>query len=101
MTRRVDPRLRFAGSVFAGGARSQGGLTGTHGGRGTIWQPRDKDKKRAAVTQASTNVAEADGMVNSCTAAVGDAFMGLITRGLIARVKVTVVPMKDSYPVVR
>ena len=40
-------------------------------------------------------------MVKCWRATVGDAFMGLITRGLIARVKVTVVPMKDSYPVVR
>ena len=36
-------------------------------------------------------------MVKCWRATVGDAFMGLITRGLIARVKVKMVPMKDSY----
>jgi hypothetical protein len=38
MTRRVDPRLRFAGSVFAGGARSQGGRGGP--GRRRPWSSR-------------------------------------------------------------
>ena len=33
MTRHIDPRLRFAGSVFAGGARSQGGRVDLGHGR--------------------------------------------------------------------
>ena len=40
-------------------------------------------------------------MAKSWRATVGDAFMGLVTRGLIARVKVKMVPMQDSYPVMR
>jgi hypothetical protein len=54
-----------------------------------------------AVPQTSANVTEAYGTVKSWRARVGDAYMGLITRGLIARVKVKMVPMKDSYAVMK
>jgi hypothetical protein len=41
---------------------------------------RDLGKKRAAVPQASANVAEAYGMAESCGAAVGDAWMAVLLR---------------------
>jgi hypothetical protein len=53
------------------------------------------------VPQASANVLETYGMAKSWRATVGDAFMGLITRGLIARVKVKMFLMNGNYAVMK
>jgi hypothetical protein len=54
--------------------------SGRNGRPGHLWSPRNVDNKRATVTQASANVAEAYGMAKSCTAAVGDAWMTVLMR---------------------
>ena len=40
-------------------------------------------------------------MVKCWRATVGDGFVGLITRGVIARVKVKMFLMNDNYPVIK
>jgi hypothetical protein len=44
-------------------------------------------KSCAAVTEAVVNVMEMYGMVKSCTATVGEAFMAMMTMGMISRVR--------------
>jgi hypothetical protein len=54
---------------------------GAHGGRGTLWSPRDVDNKCVVVPPASTNVRR-DGMVKGRTVAVGDAWVTALLRFL-------------------
>ena len=67
----------------------------------TVVAATGTDAHRGAVREASAKVMETLGMVKSWRATVGDAFMGLITRGLIARVKVKMVPMNGNYAVMK
>jgi hypothetical protein len=105
MTRRIDSPLPLPVRCLLAQRCRKAALWVPMAAGASFSPPGDVDNKCDAVTEAGAKVKEANGTVKSCTAAVVEAFMGMVIMGMvimgmISRVRVKMVLMKDSYPIV-